>query len=166
VSKPAAALSDDELRQIRALLEALEGSTFDFLQVEIGDLKLTVGKGALPSAEARSAKVKDAVRAPAAQADGKRVPAEPDRPRADAVTSGHAITAPMVGRFYARPQPGAKPFVTVGSKVDETTTVCLIEVMKVFNGIHAETHGVVSEVCVEDGDFVEYGQVLFRVRQD
>lgn len=75
------------------------------------------------------------------------------------------IKSPMVGTFYAAPSPDAKPFVTVGSVVDEETDVCIIEAMKVFNNIKAETRGTIAKVLATNGQTVEYGQVLFLVKQ-
>lgn len=69
-----------------------------------------------------------------------------------------------MGRFYAKPDPGAAPFVTIGDEVNEDTTVALIEVMKVFNAVPAGIRGVVTEICVQDTEIIEYGQVIFRVR--
>ena len=73
------------------------------------------------------------------------------------------IRSPMVGTFYSRPEPGADPYVRVGSRVTSGQMVCLIEAMKIMNEIEAEVTGVVREVCVDDASPVEYGQVLFRV---
>lgn len=70
----------------------------------------------------------------------------------------------MVGVFYSRPEPGAPPFVQVGDPVEPGTTVALIEVMKVFNAATAGVAGIVDSVLVEDGQFVEFGQTLLRVR--
>jgi len=75
-----------------------------------------------------------------------------------------AITSPMVGTFYAASSPDAEPFASVGSKVDHETVVCLVEAMKVFNEIKAETKGVIEKVLVENGEAVEFGQPLFLVR--
>ena len=75
-----------------------------------------------------------------------------------------AIESPMVGTFYAAPGPDKSPFVTVGSKVGPDTTVCLIEAMKIFNEIKAETTGTVEEVLVKSGQPIEFGQPLFRIR--
>ncbi|MFM2164086.1 MAG: Acetyl-CoA biotin carboxyl carrier [Planctomycetota bacterium] len=75
-----------------------------------------------------------------------------------------AIESPMVGTFYAAPGPDKAPFVSVGSKVGPDTTVCLIEAMKIFNEIKAETSGTVEEVLVKSGQPVEFGQPLFRIR--
>ena len=70
----------------------------------------------------------------------------------------------MVGTFYARPTPDAKPFVSVGTVVNEDSDVCIIEAMKVFNNIKAEAKGTVTKVLAEDGKAVEFGQVLFLVK--
>jgi len=74
------------------------------------------------------------------------------------------VTAPMVGTFYRAPAPGAPPFVEVGSDVEERTQVCILEVMKLMNSVHAGVRGVVAEVCVGDASPVQYGDVLFRIR--
>ena len=73
------------------------------------------------------------------------------------------IRSPMVGTFYAQPEPGAEPYVRVGSRVTAGQTVCIIEAMKIMNEIEAEVTGVVREVCVDDTSPVEYGQALYRV---
>jgi acetyl-CoA carboxylase biotin carboxyl carrier protein len=75
-----------------------------------------------------------------------------------------AIESPMVGTFYATPGPDKPPFVSVGSKIGPDTTVCLIEAMKIFNEIKAETSGTVEEVLVKSGQPVEFGQPLYRIR--
>ena len=75
------------------------------------------------------------------------------------------IRSLMVGTFYAATSPDSDPFVTVGSRVDEDTVVCIVEAMKVMNEIKAECSGEIAEVCVKNAQPVEYGQVLFRVRQ-
>jgi acetyl-CoA carboxylase biotin carboxyl carrier protein len=76
------------------------------------------------------------------------------------------IKSPLVGTFYATPSPDSKPYVEVGSHVDAQTVVCIIEAMKVMNEIKAETSGVIAEILVTNGQAVEYGQVLFRVKPD
>ncbi len=73
------------------------------------------------------------------------------------------IKSPMVGTFYAQPEPGAEPYARVGSRVSVGQTVCIIEAMKIMNEIEAEVSGVIREVCVDDTSPVEYGQVLYRV---
>lgn len=78
----------------------------------------------------------------------------------------HKITSPMVGTFYAAPNPDAKPYVSVGDRVDKNTIVCIIEAMKLFNEIEAEVKGTIVKVLVENGQLVEYGQPLFLVKLD
>ena len=75
------------------------------------------------------------------------------------------IKSPMVGTFYRAPSPESKPFADVGTKVAENTVVCIVEAMKIMNEIQAETKGSVVEVLVENGQPVEYGQRLFKVKQ-
>ncbi|MGE5191980.1 MAG: acetyl-CoA carboxylase biotin carboxyl carrier protein [Deltaproteobacteria bacterium] len=74
------------------------------------------------------------------------------------------INSPTVGTFYEAPSPGDPPFVTVGTKVSQDTVVCIIEAMKVFNQITADMNGTITELLVKNGDPVEFGQPLFRVR--
>jgi len=77
---------------------------------------------------------------------------------------GELIRSPMVGTFYTSPSPESPPFVKVSDSVSEDTVVCILEAMKVMNEIKAETKGVISEILVENGESVEYGQPLFRLK--
>jgi acetyl-CoA carboxylase biotin carboxyl carrier protein len=70
----------------------------------------------------------------------------------------------MVGTFYLKPSPDADNFTSVGASVGDDTVVCLVEAMKVFNEIKAETSGTISKICVKDGESVEFGQKLFLVK--
>jgi acetyl-CoA carboxylase biotin carboxyl carrier protein len=127
------ALSDDDVREI---LRIIDESELDELRIETDELSLhVVRSGAAPEPE--SAPV---------------VAAETD-----------AIVAPMLGTFYRSPAPGEPPFVDVGSRVEPETIVCIIEVMKMMNSVHAGVAGTIAEVYVENGDSVEYGAPLFRV---
>lgn len=89
-------------------------------------------------------------------------PAAPE-PAAAPEPKGTEVTAPMVGVFYAAPAPGDEPFVHVGSKVKAGETLCIIEAMKVLNEVTAEADGEVLEICVADGDLVEFGSCLMRI---
>lgn len=89
-------------------------------------------------------------------------PAAPQKPAEDPNTV--AIKSPTVGTFYESSAPGEAPFVAVGTKVSQDSVVCIIEAMKVFNQITADVNGIVTEVLVKNGDAVEFGQPLFRVR--
>jgi len=105
--------------------------------------------------------------APAPQAfstQGAAVPT-PDAASAPVEEKGvTAIKSPMVGTFYRAPSPDSPTFVEVGAKVSEDTIVCIIEAMKVMNEIQAEIGGTITEVLVENGEAVEYGQPLFKVK--
>ncbi len=102
---------------------------------------------------------------PGTTAAGARAaePAGHAAPAAPAHAALKEIRSPMVGTFYRAPEPGAEPYAQVGTRVSPGQTVCIIEAMKIMNEIEAEIAGVVREVCVEDTQPVEYGQVLFRV---
>ena len=74
------------------------------------------------------------------------------------------IHSPMVGTFYAAPDPDSPPFVQIGSQVGPATVVCILEAMKVFSEIKAETSGIIEQILAKDGQAVEFGQTLFLVR--
>ncbi|MDU0463450.1 acetyl-CoA carboxylase biotin carboxyl carrier protein [Staphylococcus ureilyticus] len=74
------------------------------------------------------------------------------------------INAPMVGTFYKSPSPEESPYVQIGDSVSNESTVCILEAMKLFNEIQAEVTGEITEILVEDGQMVEYGQPLFKVK--
>ena len=79
------------------------------------------------------------------------------------VKKGQAVTSPMVGTFYKAPSPDAKPFVEVGQTISKGDVVCIVEAMKLMNEIESEFSGKIVEICVEDGQPVEFGQVLMYV---
>ena len=106
--------------------------------------------------------VPQAIAAPAAAPAPVTTPVATEEKKADA-PKGTPITSPMVGVFYAASSPGAKPFVEVGSTISAGQTVCIIEAMKLMNEIEAEVSGKITQICVEDGQSVEYGQVLMYV---
>jgi acetyl-CoA carboxylase biotin carboxyl carrier protein len=118
---------------VREILRIIDESDLDELRVETGELSLHVVRGTAPAVAA----------VPEAAAD--------------------VIAAPMLGTFYRAPAPGEAPFVGVGSAVEPDTIVGIIEVMKMMNSVHAGLAGTIAEVCVEDGEPVEYGAPLFRV---
>lgn len=163
-------LSEDDVLHI---LKLIDESKFDYFQLEVGELKITVSKGdpipisgttqpasvsVSPSpAPAHAAAPKAAPAAAAATAAPSTKPA--------AIPEGMLpITAPLLGTFYVAPEPGAPPFVKVGQQITEDTTVGLIEVMKVFNSVRAAVKGTVVEVVAQNGQFVEFGQALFIVK--
>lgn len=111
----------------------------------------------MPMPSAMAAQVAAPTVAPAAPEPATQTPAAAPEPK------GTEVTAPMVGVFYAAPAPGDEPFVRVGSKVKAGETLCIIEAMKVLNEVTAEADGEVLEICVADGDLVEFGSRLMRI---
>lgn len=111
----------------------------------------------MPMPSAMAAQVAAPTVAPAAPEPAAQTPAAAPEPK------GTEVTAPMVGVFYAAPAPGDEPFVHVGSKVKAGETLCIIEAMKVLNEVTAEADGEVLEICVADGDLVEFGSCLMRI---
>ena len=80
------------------------------------------------------------------------------------IETGNIITSPMVGTFYSKPSPDSKPYVEVGSKVSKGDVVCIVEAMKLMNEIESEFDGEIAEILVKDGEPVDYGKPLFRVK--
>lgn len=111
----------------------------------------------MPMPSAMAAPVAAPTVAPAAPEPAAQAPVAAPEPK------GTGVTAPMVGVFYAAPAPGDEPFVRVGSKVKAGETLCIIEAMKVLNEVTAEADGEVLEICVADGDLVEFGSCLMRI---
>ena len=111
----------------------------------------------MPMPSAMAAQVAAPTVAPAAPEPAAQAPAAAPEPE------GTEVTAPMVGVFYAAPAPGDEPFVHVGSKVKAGEALCIIEAMKVLNEVTAEADGEVLEICVADGDLVEFGSCLMRI---
>lgn len=150
------------LRQIRELVRLLESSSLSVLEIEEADLRVRLEKGqttgfaqpvpaALPQAVPAALPVETAP-APAPVADGTV-----DFNRLKEVKS------PLVGIFYAAPSPGAEPFAGVGSRVKKGDVLCVVEAMKLMNEITADADGEVIDVCVQNGQVVEYGQILFKL---
>ena len=163
-------LSEDDVLHI---LKLIDESKFDYFQLEVGELKITVSKGD-PIPLAGTAPQPHAVNAAPAPSSAsaptatvKPAPAPAAAPAAKAVTIPEgmaAVTAPLLGTFYVAPEPGAPPVVKVGQQITEDTTVGLIEVMKVFNSVRAAVKGTIVEAVAQNGQFVEFGQPLFIVK--
>jgi acetyl-CoA carboxylase biotin carboxyl carrier protein len=142
------------LKNIRELVQLLENSGLSVLEVSEADTKIRLEKGTI--AERPVAPV---VIQPAA------VPQAVQCVQDGAVDFNNIteIKSPMVGVFYAAPAPDAQPYVTVGKKVKKGDVLCIIEAMKLMNEITAEVDGEIVDICVENGQVVEYAQILFKV---
>ena len=156
------------------ILKLIDESKFDYFQLEVGELKITVSKGdPIPiAARGRSRHQLQRGAGPAAAAPKPQLrhqlqhcAAAAQAAKPAAIPEGMLpITAPLLGTFYVAPEPGAPPFVKVGQQITEDTTVGLIEVMKVFNSVRATVKGTIVEVVAQNGQFVEFGQTLFIVK--
>lgn len=147
-----------EPEYIEKLAKIITDSGLTEISLEDGEQAITIRKD-LPEVVMSAPAVSAAAPAPAAAPAAASVPA----PAAKDEPKGKAITAPMVGTFYAASSPDAEPFVEVGSTVAVGDVVCIIEAMKLMNEIKAEQAGKIVQICVKNGDPIEYGQVLMYV---
>ena len=144
---------------VRELASILKEAGLGEIEVEQGDLKIRVSKPAAPVAAAPiSYAVPEAAPAPVAAAAPAASPAP-------VVADGDVIKSPMVGSFYGAPSPDSDAFVKVGDSITESSVVCILEAMKVMNEIKAEISGTITEILVNDGEAVEFGQPLFRIKR-
>ena len=173
-------LSEDDVIQI---LKFLDESNFEELHLEMGGLKLMVSKhdskGIINESRAESfhraaplvdtrvsaSNLADSVRsieAVSAKTAGREAGESDDFEKEGLVP----VYSPMLGTFYRAPSPGAPPFVEVGAVVTEEDTLCIIEVMKLYSAIKASLGGRITKICAEDGQMVEYNQVLFLIEPE
>ena len=164
-------MSDNRITpaDLEAILKLVESAEHlgDF-HLKYGDLELRVSHSAPEAERGRGAETTPTPKAPAAPPPERVEELAPAR-RSDARTVAPgmaAVKAPMVGTFYRAPSPGAPPFVEVGDRVQPDSVVCIIEVMKLMNTIHAETTGIVREIRVENSQPVEFGQVLLVIEPE
>jgi len=150
-------------QDVQELLKLLDNSPYDELTLQTGAFSLQLQRSADGNAWQQQLKVNEA-------ATPVPVPASAQNIIKDDPAATEAglleIRAPMVGTWYRAPQPGADPFIEVGSKVKVDSIIGIIEVMKLMSSIPARTSGTVVEILAEDASFVEKGQLLLRVRQD
>ena len=136
------------LAEIQALIKPLDNSSIEKFEYECDEYRLSLKKGSSTVA-VKKAQAEPVVEEEAADADEKEL---------------IEITAPMVGTFYSATEPGAEPFVKVGSKIDADSVICILEAMKLFTEVEADVSGEIVEILAKDGDLVEYGQPLFSVK--
>ncbi len=150
-----------DIALVKELLALLDNSSATTIEIRRGFTTYRVSREATYAAAPAVHPVVAAAMAGAAAAPAAPVaaaaPAEAPKSRLIDVKS------PMVGTFYRAPEPGAEPYVKVGSRVGNGQTLCIIEAMKIMNELEAEVSGTIKEVLVEDAQPVEFGQVLFRV---
>lgn len=149
-----------DLRKLKTLIDLVSESGVAELEITEGDDRVRIVNHSQTAAVAAPAPAVVAAPAPvvAAPAPAAAAPAAPAEP------AGKPVPSPMVGTFYRAPSPGAEPFVSVGDTVKKGQILCIIEAMKLLNEVEAETDGVIQEVCVENGQPVEFGQSLFVLK--
>jgi acetyl-CoA carboxylase biotin carboxyl carrier protein len=166
-----------DLRYVKKIVEMLDESTCDSIEISTEKglrIKVSKAAGATGGSYAPVMHQPQPMMVQAAPtgeyrmspAMGVPVAAAPEpvaAPPAKVESKLTDVKSPMVGTFYGAPEPGAKPFITVGSKVTKGQVLCIIEAMKIMNEIESEVSGVVREIGVTDAHPVEYGQVLFRI---
>lgn len=151
-----------DIRKVKKLIELLEESGISEIEIREGEESVRISRhaqGAAAYPPTQFVPPPTQMVAAAVPPPGPAAPPaeEPARPR------GTPVTAPMVGTFYAAPSPGARPFVEIGDHVNVGDTLCIIEAMKMMNQIEADTAGTVLSIEVENGEPVEFGQVLFTL---
>jgi len=160
-----------DIEFVQALIRMLDESSLDNLELRRGGTRIRLSKspgGAAVVAEAAPARSSADNSSPplatASPAPSEGSPAAPPAPVAEAPATGLAdITSPMVGTFYRAPSPEADPYVEVGGTVAAGDVLCVIEAMKLMNELECEVAGRIVEICVENAEPVDFGQVLFRV---
>jgi acetyl-CoA carboxylase biotin carboxyl carrier protein len=155
-----------DLDWIRRLIDLMRESDIDTVEVSRFGTRVRISKSppvqlgptgeyaAIPAASAGAA---------SAAAHGVPEPAAAEDTGADATADWHEVTSPMVGTFYRAPAPDAPPYVEVGDDVTKGQTLCILEAMKLMNELESDVGGTIREVCVENAEPVEYGQLLFRI---
>jgi acetyl-CoA carboxylase biotin carboxyl carrier protein len=162
-----------DLKQIKQIIDLMKRSELTEFAVEEEGFKLKIRRGANGLPTVSTAKGSNPPFVPADYNSAPPMPVPAPMPSSLSGTPAAAeepgvtyVKSPMVGTFYRSPSPESKPFVDVGSKIEDNSLVCIIEAMKIMNEIQAETKGTVVEILVENGQPVEYGQRLFKLRQN
>ena len=146
-----------DLRKLKTLIDLVSESGVAELEITEGEdrVRIVNRSNAAPAPVHQPVVVAPQMPQPVPAAEPAKAPAQPAAP------AGTPLNSPMVGTFYRAPSPGAEPFVKVGDTVKKGQVVCIIEAMKLLNEVEADADGVVREVCVENGQPVEFGQALF-----
>jgi len=164
---------DIDLAELAQLVTLLKEADFTHFHYEKGDVRIDVRRGdvradtpvqqpavaAIPVAPAASAAPPAALANAAAPMAARAAVSAP-------VAGAVKVGAPMLGTFYAAPKPGERAFVSVGDRVEPDTVLCIVEVMKLMNSVHAGVYGVVAGIHAQDGELVEFGQLIFSIREE
>ncbi|MCM3738769.1 acetyl-CoA carboxylase biotin carboxyl carrier protein [Oceanobacillus luteolus] len=165
-----------KVQEIREIIKLIDESSITEFNYESNGTTVTLKKGTEVVSKAASPATQ-VIEVPAtAQAQEQTVQVqkevkqetvkqEKQEVSTETVDYDYEVVSPMVGTFYSAPSPEDDPYVTVGTKVEPQSIVCIVEAMKLFNEIEAEVSGEIVEILVQNGELVEYGQPLFRVKK-
>ncbi|MDG1166954.1 MAG: acetyl-CoA carboxylase biotin carboxyl carrier protein [Candidatus Thioglobus sp.] len=149
-----------DIRKVKKLMELLEESGMSEIEIKEGEESVKISRyGNSPAPAQHPIQSFVQQQAPVSSAPTSQTASQNEQPQ----ETGQSVTSPMVGTFYSAPSPTAKPFVSIGQKINQGDTVGIIEAMKIMNQIESDQSGTVVEILVKDGEAVEFGQSLIVV---
>ena len=149
-----------DIRKVKKLMELLEESGMSEIEIKEGEESVKISRyGNSPAPAQHPIQSFVQQQAPVSSAPTSQTASPNEQPQ----ETGPSVTSPMVGTFYSAPSPTAKPFVSIGQKINQGDTVGIIEAMKIMNQIESDQSGTVVEILVKDGEAVEFGQSLIVV---
>lgn len=156
-----------DIRKVKKLIELLDESGIAEIEITEGEESVRISRYAAHSAAPQlAAPIAAAPPAPSAAAPTLAPTAAPvAAPVVEVEDEGYGVTSPMVGTYYSAPTPGSPDFVQIGDRVSEGDTLCIVEAMKMMNQIEADVSGTIKSIRVQNGEPVEYGQILFVIDQ-
>ena len=154
-----------DIRKVKKLIEMLEESQLNEIEIKEGEESVKLVKAITVPVQEQIVTSNIAATAPQPPAMNEVTSVESDTKESTEpeTISGKTIDSPMVGTFYAAPNPGAKDFVSVGDKISEGDVLCIIEAMKMMNEVKADSSGIIKQVLIENAEPVEFGQPLFVI---
>lgn len=148
-----------DIPKVKELIDLMKENDLVELEIVDGESKILLKR---PNPQVTAVSPVPIAAAPAAPA--APAPAAPSAPAEGEDDGLLKVTSPIIGTFYQAPSPDSDAYVKVGDQITDETVVCIVEAMKVMNEIKAEVSGTIVECCCKDGQSLEYGQVLFKVR--
>ena len=154
-----------DIRKVKKLIEMLEESQLNEIEIKEGEESVKLVKATTVPVREQivTSNIAATASQPTAMNEVTSVESDTEESTEPETISGKTIDSPMVGTFYAAPNPGAKDFVSVGDKISEGDVLCIIEAMKMMNEVKADSSGVIKQVLIENAEPVEFGQPLFVI---
>ena len=153
-----------DIRKVKKLIEMLEESQLNEIEIKEGEESVKLVKAISVPVKEQIVTSNTVAPAPQPGVMNDNVSKDSDASQsAEETITGQTIDSPMVGTFYAAPNPGAKDFVSVGDKISEGDVLCIIEAMKMMNEVKADSSGTIKQVLIENAEPVEFGQPLFVI---